>query len=148
MENFRVVNLFLEKNKTKRIEKIPGNLIKTPREDRLNIYISDFGIPYATTDSYKSDNKALFIYVHDCTLLGINVLNKQQLKFFKLDCLELTRKHIENVFLADDDYQLRERCIVEYHKKLYSEYKKIGVEHFLPFKPKKIDIIKKLLIGI
>ena len=94
MENHRVVNLFLEKYKTKRTEKIPGILTKAPREDHKNIYISDFGIPYCISDSNKSETKLLFVYLHDSSYVGNNVADKRGLKFFKLDCLELTRLHI------------------------------------------------------
>lgn len=148
MENYRVVNLFLEKHKTKRIEKIPGILTKTPREDKQDIYISDFGIPYLMDEKHKHETKLLLIYLHDSTQLNREVLNKQELKFFRLDCLELTKQHIEKVFLAQEDQNKKENLIKEYHNKLYDKYKKIKMEDHLPFKKTKFDIIKKLISSI
>lgn len=145
MENFRVVNLFLETNKTKRTEKIPGILTKVSRDEDRTTYMSDFGIPYITSPALKNDTRLLYVYVHDCAKLNAEVMDKQQLGFFKLDCLELTKRHIESMFLFEDNEQSRQRLIIEYQNKLYNEYKKLKVEGFLPFKQKKDGVLKRLL---
>lgn len=145
MENHRVVNLFLEKYKTKRTEKIPGILTKAPREDQKNIYISDFGIPYCISDNSKSETKLLFVYLHDCPYICNNVVDKKGLKFFKLDCIELTRLHIEKIFLAENNLEQKQILITDYQKKLHKEYKKIGMDKILPFKLKNPMFIEKLL---
>lgn len=146
MENFRLVNLFLEQHKNCRVEKIFGELSITTRESKNDIvFVDKRGIFFVASNQHKHPSKKYYVYLHDCVEIASQLFLYKNLDEFRLSCLDLIDKHREQFLLAQDNPEKQAKLVKIFHKNLEVEFKKRNLQEFLPFKEKKFSFFRKLL---